>query len=200
MPTSPPLTRSISTTSGGHIRLSGARTRTAMISPCRSRMGAVVATPPVPDYPSAHAAAGGAASAVLISFFGDEHTFTLTSTFPVPPRTFNRISDAAKENSISRMLVGIHFRLACTRVTSRDWQSANGRCSTSGRNRSRLIESQRVKQHSHIWLCCFVVGWLRSSAGSGCYDRFCVFVSNLEEPARKRTTGSGNHPLNSRSA
>lgn len=72
-------------------------------------------TPPVPDYPSAHAAAGGAASAVLISFFGgDEHTFTLASTFPVPPRTFNRISDAAKENAISRMLVGIHFRLACT--------------------------------------------------------------------------------------
>ena len=72
-------------------------------------------TPPVPDYPSAHAAAGGAASVVLISFFGgDEHTFTLTSTFPVPPRTFNRISDAARENAISRMLVGIHFRLACT--------------------------------------------------------------------------------------
>jgi hypothetical protein len=71
-------------------------------------------TPPVPDYPSAHAAAGGAASAVLISFFGDEHIFTLRSTLPVPPRTFNRISDAAKENSISRMLVGIHFRLACT--------------------------------------------------------------------------------------
>ena len=52
---------------------------------------------------------------MLISFFGgDEHTFTLTSTFPVPPRTFNRISDAARENAISRMLVGIHFRLACT--------------------------------------------------------------------------------------
>jgi hypothetical protein len=72
-------------------------------------------TPPVPDYPSAHAAAGGAASVVLISFFGgDEQTFTLASTFPVPPRTFNRISDAARENAISRMLVGIHFRLACT--------------------------------------------------------------------------------------
>jgi hypothetical protein len=52
---------------------------------------------------------------VLIWFFGgDEHTFTLASTFPVPPRTFNRISDAARENAISRMLVGIHFRLACT--------------------------------------------------------------------------------------
>ena len=72
-------------------------------------------TPPVPDYPSAHAAAGGAASTVLISFFGgDNYTFTFSSTIPVPPRTFTRISDAAKENAISRMLVGIHFRLACT--------------------------------------------------------------------------------------
>ena len=72
-------------------------------------------TPPVPDYPSAHSTAGGAASAVLIWFFGgDNHSFTLASTFPVPPRTFARISDAAKENAISRMLVGIHFRLACT--------------------------------------------------------------------------------------
>jgi hypothetical protein len=69
----------------------------------------------VPDYPSAHSAAGGAASAVLIWFFGgDQHIFTTTSSFPVPPRTFYRISDAAKENAISRMFVGIHFRLACT--------------------------------------------------------------------------------------
>src|SRR4029077_15050933 len=63
-------------------------------------------TPPIPDYPSAHAAAGGAASAVLISFFGgDEHTFTLASTFPVPPRTFNCISDAAQGNAFSRLRV-----------------------------------------------------------------------------------------------
>ena len=33
-------------------------------------------------------AAGGAASAVLIWFFGgDRHTFTFSSTIPVPPRT-----------------------------------------------------------------------------------------------------------------
>ncbi|MEO5960285.1 MAG: vanadium-dependent haloperoxidase [Opitutaceae bacterium] len=75
-------------------------------------------TPPIPDYPSGHAAAGGAAAAVLISVFGDEQTFTLESTmaqpFPaVQPRAFHRISDAAKENAYSRMLVGIHFRLAC---------------------------------------------------------------------------------------
>ena len=75
-------------------------------------------TPPIPDYPSGHACAGGAASAVLIAFFGDERTFTLPSTmsFPFPfiaPRTFHKISDAAKENAFSRMYVGIHFRLAC---------------------------------------------------------------------------------------
>jgi hypothetical protein len=75
-------------------------------------------TPPIPDYPSAHACAGGAAATVLISVFGDEQTFTLQSTmsFPLPqiqPRTFHRISDAAKENAMSRMLVGIHFRRAC---------------------------------------------------------------------------------------
>lgn len=75
-------------------------------------------TPPIPDYPSGHGCAGGAASTVLIATFGDEQTFTLPSTmsFPFPliqPRTFHRISDAAKENAHSRMLVGIHFRLAC---------------------------------------------------------------------------------------
>jgi hypothetical protein len=75
-------------------------------------------TPPVPDYPSGHAAAGGAAAAVLIATFGDEQTFTISSTMahPFPElqwRTYHRISDAAKENALSRMLVGIHFRLAC---------------------------------------------------------------------------------------
>ena len=79
----------------------------------------LLTTPPVPDYPSAHATAGGAASTVLIAFFGEENNFTFASTmsaaFPsVGPRTFHRISDAAKENATSRMLVGIHFRLACT--------------------------------------------------------------------------------------
>ena len=76
-------------------------------------------TPAVPDYPSGHAAASAAAATVLIAFFGDENTFTFASTmsaaYPsVGPRTFHRISDAAKENATSRMLVGIHFRLACT--------------------------------------------------------------------------------------
>src|SRR5438046_2035290 len=79
----------------------------------------LLTTPPIPDYPSGHAAVGAAAATVLIAFFGDENNFTFASTmsaaFPsVGPRTFHRISDAAKENATSRMLVGIHFRLACT--------------------------------------------------------------------------------------
>jgi hypothetical protein len=77
-------------------------------------------TPPVPDYPSAHAAAGGAAAEVIVAFVGDDHEFshTSTSTFLLPPeaatRTFLSVSEAAVENAYSRMLVGIHFRRACT--------------------------------------------------------------------------------------
>jgi hypothetical protein len=76
-------------------------------------------TPPIPDYPSAHSCVGAAAAAVLAGFFGDENTFSFSSTMSAPfpsvgPRTFHHISDAAKENSTSRMFVGIHFRLACT--------------------------------------------------------------------------------------
>jgi hypothetical protein len=87
-------------------------------------------TPPIPDYPSAHAAVGGAASAVLIAFYGDENTFTSESTmsaaFPnVEPRTFHHVSDAAKENAISRMMVGIHFRLACVRGYEQGLQVGN---------------------------------------------------------------------------
>jgi hypothetical protein len=71
-------------------------------------------TPPIPDYPSGHSAAGGAASVVIAAFVGDENTFVCTSTTWGATRTVNRVSDAATENAFSRMLVGIHFRRACT--------------------------------------------------------------------------------------
>lgn len=70
-------------------------------------------TPPVPDYPSAHATVGAAGMTVLVTFFGDENTIDATSTTFGSPRTFHRLSDCAKENAVSRMLGGIHFRLAC---------------------------------------------------------------------------------------
>ena len=79
------------------------------------------ATPPVPDYPSAHSAAGGAAAEVIEAFVGQGRRFTHVSiTGPISgvpgaeTRSFTSVQKAANENAYSRMLVGIHFRRACT--------------------------------------------------------------------------------------
>jgi hypothetical protein len=78
-------------------------------------------TPPVPDYPSAHSAAGGAAAEVIEAFVGKGRPFTHVSiTGPISgvpgadTRSFDSVQKAAVENAYSRMLVGIHFRRACT--------------------------------------------------------------------------------------
>jgi hypothetical protein len=79
------------------------------------------ATPPVPDYPSGHAAVGAAAAEVIDAFVGPGRSFTHVSTTGaisgVPGaenRSFASVQKAANENAYSRMLVGIHFRRACT--------------------------------------------------------------------------------------
>ena len=79
------------------------------------------ATPPVPDYPSAHSAAGGAAAEVIEAFVGKGRRFThVSTTGPISgvpgaeTRSFISVQKAANENAYSRMLVGIHFRRACT--------------------------------------------------------------------------------------
>ncbi|MEP7321682.1 MAG: vanadium-dependent haloperoxidase [Saprospiraceae bacterium] len=71
-------------------------------------------TPPIPDYPSAHANAGGAAAEVLSSFFkSDKIPFSTTSeTLPGATRSFKSFSSAARENSLSRIYIGYHFRRA----------------------------------------------------------------------------------------
>jgi hypothetical protein len=71
--------------------------------------------PPITDHPSAHAAAGGAAAELLKSFFDtNEQNFSFESvTLPGNPRSFESLSDAARENSLSRIYVGYHFRKAC---------------------------------------------------------------------------------------
>ena len=71
-------------------------------------------TPPVPDYTSAHSAAGGAARAVLSRFFGtDAVSFDLASTtLPGTTRHYASFTEAADENGLSRILIGYHFRLA----------------------------------------------------------------------------------------
>jgi hypothetical protein len=80
-------------------------------------------TYPIPDHDSGHAVEGGAAAQVLRDFFGtDQISFSACSlslpagsrcTDPSPVfRHFDTFSQAADENGLSRILVGIHFRNA----------------------------------------------------------------------------------------
>jgi hypothetical protein len=71
-------------------------------------------TPPIPDYPSQHANYGGAAGEVMRLFFGtDNVSMALTSTsLPNVTRNYSSFSSAIRDNSISRVYVGYHFRKA----------------------------------------------------------------------------------------
>jgi membrane-associated phospholipid phosphatase len=71
-------------------------------------------TPPVPDYPSNHAADGGAAAEVLKRYFGkDDISFSATSSFlPGVTRKYMSLSQAATEVSLSHIYVGYHYRSA----------------------------------------------------------------------------------------
>jgi hypothetical protein len=72
-------------------------------------------TPPIADYPSAHATAGGAAASVISAFFGkDNISFATTSTTNSGTRSFSSLSQAAMENAMSRIYIGYHFRYSCT--------------------------------------------------------------------------------------
>ena len=71
--------------------------------------------PPIADHPSAHAAAGGAAAELIKHFFDrDNFNFSFeSSTLPGNARNYGSLSQAARENSLSRIYVGYHFRKAC---------------------------------------------------------------------------------------
>jgi hypothetical protein len=80
-------------------------------------------TYPMPDHDSAHAVQGGAAAESLALFFGtDDIAFEACSlTLPAGSRctdltpvlrSFSSFSQAANENGVSRIYVGIHFRTA----------------------------------------------------------------------------------------
>jgi hypothetical protein len=80
--------------------------------------------PPIPDYDSGHAVEGGAAAQVLQRVFEtDQVSFTACSLTLLRPkhqcggaqevrRAFSSFTQAAEENGLSRILVGIHFRKA----------------------------------------------------------------------------------------
>jgi len=74
----------------------------------------LLVTPPFPEYPSGHASVGGAASAVLAAFFGDQTTFSaISETLPGVTRNFSSFSQAADELGDARVFGGIHFRNSC---------------------------------------------------------------------------------------
>ena len=80
-------------------------------------------TYPMPDHDSGHATQGGVAAEILKQVFGtDDISFTACSTTlpagqtcadPTPVlRTYSSFSQAADENAVSRIYIGIHFRNA----------------------------------------------------------------------------------------
>jgi len=74
---------------------------------------ATLVTPPIPEYPSAHAMTGAAAGQVLNSHFGKSNiAFHITSGYFPGTRSFSSIDAAIRENSLSRIYIGYHFRKA----------------------------------------------------------------------------------------
>ena len=82
----------------------------------------LVSTPPIPDYDSAHAVEG-AAAAVFHQFFGTDRLAFRACSLTLPAgstcddvapvsRSYKTFSEAARENGLSRILVGFHFRKA----------------------------------------------------------------------------------------
>ena len=80
-------------------------------------------TYPMPDHDSAHSVQGGAAAEVLKQFFGTDRIRFKACSLTLPAgskcadptprlRSYSSFSEAANENGLSRILVGLHFRRA----------------------------------------------------------------------------------------
>ncbi len=73
----------------------------------------MLATPPHPEYVSAHAIFSGGAAGVLADFFGDNTSFSLESVgLPGTVRAYTSFSSALEEAKVSRICGGIHFRFS----------------------------------------------------------------------------------------
>ena len=74
-------------------------------------------TPPFPSYASGHSSMGGAFAGVLATVFGtDNLTFTIGTDEPIVQnvsRTFNSFSEAGFEDALSRIYLGVHWRMDC---------------------------------------------------------------------------------------
>jgi hypothetical protein len=75
-------------------------------------------SPPFPSYPSGHSMIGAAVAEVLTALYGDAYALTDQSheglrDFEVKPRRFGSFQEMAKENAISRVFLGVHWRFDC---------------------------------------------------------------------------------------
>jgi membrane-associated phospholipid phosphatase len=68
----------------------------------------LVTTPSHPEYPAGHPSLNGAAATVLLSYFGDRQTFTLT-TSGQPNRTYSSIAEAWADGNNARVWGGMHY-------------------------------------------------------------------------------------------
>ena len=75
-------------------------------------------SPSFPSYPSGHSMMGAAAAEVLTDMYGARYKLTDKSheglkDFQVKPRTFNSFDEMARENAMSRVFMGVHWRFDC---------------------------------------------------------------------------------------
>jgi hypothetical protein len=80
--------------------------------------GFLPATPPFPAYPSGHSTMGAAGFAGLAQVFGNEISLTdrcheNRTDFNGKPRSFNSFAEMAQEDAISRIYLGVHWRMDC---------------------------------------------------------------------------------------
>jgi PAP2 superfamily len=80
--------------------------------------GATGITPSFPAFPSGHSTMGAAGAEILTSIFGNNYAMfdkchNGRSEFLSTPRFFGSFYDMAEENAISRVPLGVHFRMDC---------------------------------------------------------------------------------------
>jgi hypothetical protein len=68
----------------------------------------LINTPAHPEYPAGHPSLNGAAATVLLSYFDDAQTFTLTAT-GLPSRTYTSITEARQDGNDARVWGGMHY-------------------------------------------------------------------------------------------
>ncbi len=74
----------------------------------------LMVTPYFQEYPSAHAGVSSAAATILGSFFGEDTSFTVTSSgLPGVDRSFTSFNAATAQVSDARVWAGFHFRFSC---------------------------------------------------------------------------------------